>query len=108
MDGASTGSSSCTPLGISHGDGDTETALSKLQLLPWLHEAVVKVVAADDDRDDLAGSAAAAKTGKRRSMAQAGLPRGVKVLLSEVAEMIRTKFERSIPAAKFGHVAYIR
>ena len=52
----------------------------------------------------------AAKAGKRRSTAQAGLAsgNGVKVLLSEVAVMIRAKFERSIPVAKFGHVAYIR
>jgi hypothetical protein len=95
--------------GLSHGDGGTETALSKLQLLPWLDEAAVKVVVATDGAgDDLAGSATAAKTAKRQSTAQAGLAHGVKVLLSEVAEMIRTKFERSIPAAKFGHVAYIR
>jgi hypothetical protein len=68
----------------------------------------VKLVAADGDGDDLlAGSAS---SGKRRPTAQAaaGLARGVKALLSEVAEMIRTKFGRSIPAAKFGHVAYIR
>ena len=97
--------SSCTPLGLSHGGGGTETTPSKLQLLPWFDEAVV-VVAADDDRDDLAGSATAAKAGKRRwSTAQAVLARGVKVLLSEVVEMIRTKFERSIPAAKFGHTS---
>lgn len=109
MDGASSRSSSGRL--SQHGGGGTETAvLSKLQLLPWLDEAVVKqVVAADDDRDDLAGSATAAKAEKRRSTAlQAGLARGVKVLLSEVAEMIRITFERSIPAAKFGHVAYIR
>ncbi|NP_001143246.2 uncharacterized protein LOC100275771 [Zea mays] len=90
-------------------DGGPETALPKLQLLPcWLDGAVVKLVAADGDGDDLlAGSAS---SGKRRPTAQAaaGLARGVKALLSEVAEMIRTKFGRSIPAAKFGHVAYIR
>jgi len=82
-------------------------ALQQLQpLLPWLDQAV-KAAAADG------GSAAAkakAKTGnKRRPAARAGIAaRGVKALLSGVVEVVGKRFERSVPAAKFGHVAYIR
>ncbi|KAG2638309.1 hypothetical protein PVAP13_2NG585900 [Panicum virgatum] len=87
--------------------GGTEMALQQLQpLLPWLDQAV-KAAAADG------GSAAAkakAKTGKkRRPAARAGIAaRGVKALLSGVVEVVGKRFERSVPAAKFGHVAYIR
>ena len=82
-------------------------ALQQLQpLLPWLDQAV-KAAAADG------GSAAAkakAKTGKkRRPAARAGIAaRGVKALLSGVVEVVGKRFECSVPAAKFGHVAYIR
>ena len=84
-------------------------ALQQLQpLLPWL-DLAVKAAAADG------GSAAAkakakAKTGKkRRPAARAGIAaRGVKALLSGVVEVVGKRFERSVPAAKFGHVAYIR
>ncbi|RCV13944.1 hypothetical protein SETIT_2G387100v2 [Setaria italica] len=104
MDGATSGgSSSCSR-------GGREMALQQLQLLPWL-EGGVKAVAADGGHDDdLAGSSAAgaAKTGKRRSAAHAGIARGMKVFLSGVVEMIGKRFECSVPAAKFGHVAYIR
>lgn len=105
MDDACARSSSRSPLGPSHGAA-TEIALP--QLLPLLHDGV-KAFAADGDRD-VAGSSSveAARTGKRRSAARAGLARGVRVLLSGVAEMVGKRFERSIPAAKFGHVAYIR
>ncbi|CAN6206069.1 unnamed protein product [Urochloa humidicola] len=100
--GASSGSSSCSDVGLSH--GGPEMALQ--QLLPCLDQGVKAADGGHDD--DLAGSAAAGKTGKRRSAAQAGIARGVKVFLSVVAEMVGKRFERSIPATKFGHVAYIR
>lgn len=83
-------------------------ALQQLQpLLPWLDQGVKAAAAADG------GSAAAkakAKTGKkRRPAARAGIAaRGVKALLSGVVEVVGKRFERSVPAAKFGHVAYIR
>ncbi|CAN6168781.1 unnamed protein product [Urochloa humidicola] len=95
-------SSSCSDLGPSH--GGREMVLQ--QLLPWLDEGLIKVDGGHDD--DLARSAAEAKTVKRQSAAQAGVVRGMKALLSGVAEMIGKRFECSIPAAKFGHVAYIR
>ncbi|KAF8679309.1 hypothetical protein HU200_046093 [Digitaria exilis] len=86
-----------------------EVALEQLQLLPWRDQGV-KAVAADGGDDDHAGSEkAAAKTGKkRRSAAQAGLARAVKALLIAAAEMVGKRLECSVPAAKFGHVAYIR
>ncbi|CAL5084032.1 unnamed protein product [Urochloa decumbens] len=104
---ASSRSSSCSHLGPSH--GGPEMALQ--QLLPWLDGQGVKATVSADDGghdDDLAGSETAAKTVKRRSAAQAGIARGMKALLSGVTEMVGKRFERSIPAAKFGHVAYIR
>ncbi|OEL21904.1 hypothetical protein BAE44_0017075 [Dichanthelium oligosanthes] len=102
MDSTSSGSSSCSR------GGAEMAALQQLQLLPWFDEGVKAVVAADGGHG-LDGSAAAAKTGKkRRSAAQAGLARGMMVLLSGVVEMVGKRFECSVPAAKFGHVAYIR
>jgi hypothetical protein len=86
-------------------------ALQQLLLLPWLEGGVVKAVAADGGHDDdLARSSAAgaARTGKRRSAAQAGLARAMKSLLRGVVEIVGKRFECSVPAAKFGHVAYIR
>ncbi|PUZ72886.1 hypothetical protein GQ55_2G431700 [Panicum hallii var. hallii] len=83
--------------------GGTEMALQQLQLLPWLDQGV-KAAAAG-------GGSATAKTKtakKRRSAAQAGVARGMKALLSGVVEMVGKRFECSVPAAKFGHVAYIR
>ncbi|CAL5085575.1 unnamed protein product [Urochloa decumbens] len=104
--GASSRSYSCSDLGASH--GGPEMALQ--QLLPWLDQGVKATVSADDGGhdDDLAGSETAAKTVKRRSAAQAGIARGMKALLSGVAKMVGKRLECSIPAAKFGHVAYIR
>ncbi|KAL6855882.1 hypothetical protein ACP4OV_018684 [Aristida adscensionis] len=78
--------------------------------LPWLQVATaVAAPAADGGRDVLGRPAAAAKAGKkRRSPAWAGVARGVKVFVSGAVAMVGKRFERSIPAAKFGHVAYIR
>ncbi|CAN6199784.1 unnamed protein product [Urochloa humidicola] len=95
-------SSSCSHLGASH--GGREMVLQ--HLLPWLDEGLMKADGGHDD--DLESSAAAAETVKRRPAAQAGVVRGMKALLSGVAEMVGKRFECSIPAAKFGHVAYIR
>ncbi|TVU37938.1 hypothetical protein EJB05_11283, partial [Eragrostis curvula] len=67
--------------------------------LPWL-----ELVVADGDHGR-SGSPAAKRTGKRRAGVVA---RGVRVFVGGLAEMVRKKFECSIPAVKFGHVAYIR
>ena len=75
-------------------------ALQQLQpLLPWLDQGVKAAAAADG------GSAKAkAKAGKKwRPAARAA----TKALLSGVVEVVGKRFECSVPAAKFGHVAYI-
>ncbi|KAJ1291842.1 hypothetical protein BS78_02G348000 [Paspalum vaginatum] len=110
MDGTSARSPSRSPRGRGPSHGGTEMALPQVQLLPWLDgDGLLKAVAADGESGCTAGSAAtASKTGKRRYAARDGLARGMRVLLSGVAEMVGKRFERSIPAAKFGHVAYIR
>ncbi|TVU37962.1 hypothetical protein EJB05_11308, partial [Eragrostis curvula] len=68
--------------------------------LPWL-----ELVVADSDHGSSGSPAAAKRTGKRRAGVVA---RGVRVFVTGLAEMVRKKFECSIPAVKFGHVAYIR
>jgi hypothetical protein len=62
-----------------------------------------QVVAVDDDREEPAAAATAA--GTRRS-AEAGMK--LKVILRGLVHTARKTFERSIPAVRFGHVAYIR
>ena len=82
--------------------GGTERALQQLQpLLPWLDQGVKAAAAAAAD----GGSAAAkAKAGKKwRPAARAA----TKALLSGVDEVVGKRFECSVPAAKFGHDAYI-
>lgn len=69
--------------------------------LPWFQGA--KVVAADQD---LAVPDAA--TAEKRRSAKAGVAHGLKVVLSGLVDKAGKRFERSIPAVRFGHVAYIR
>ncbi|XP_062187033.1 uncharacterized protein LOC133890599 [Phragmites australis] len=90
MDGT-TRASSFSSLGPCRGGSGTQMSLQWPQLLSCLQGA--KVVAADDQ--DLAGSVAVVKTGKRRSPAQA-----VKVFVSGLVEMVGRRFECSIPAAR--------
>ncbi|KAF8668726.1 hypothetical protein HU200_051912 [Digitaria exilis] len=81
-----------------------EVALEQLQLLPWRDQGVKAVAAAGGDDDHAGSEEAAAKTGKKRRLAA----QGVKLLLSAVVEMVGKRLECSVPASKFGHVAYIR
>jgi hypothetical protein len=64
-----------------------------------------KVVGAvDEDREETAAASTAA-AGARRS-AEAGMK--MKVILRGLVHTARKTFERSIPAVRFGHVAYMR
>jgi hypothetical protein len=58
-----------------------------------------KVVAVDEEREEPAAAATAA--GTRRLMK-------LKVILMGLVHTTRKTFERSIPAVRCGHVAYIR
>ncbi|KAL6656947.1 hypothetical protein ACP70R_004727 [Stipagrostis hirtigluma subsp. patula] len=111
MDASARSSASCSRLGPCHGGTAAGMGLRRPpQPLTWLQ--VAEVIAADGDHQDLVagGSAATAKAGKRRrrSPAKRGVARGLKVLVSGVVEMVGRRFERSIPAVRFGHVAYVR